>query len=202
MITDSLSARRTSPCGQCDLRKSIADGSQRMPSGSIEEFRGFLPSSSEACIPLSSAQLSHDSGFLSVRTPGGGMARALIMAIAAFAGAALNGAHAQEGPWCAYLTGGTPNCAFATFAECIKAIQGKTAICDRNADYLGPAEADSGSPSAATPNSAATGTTGAERGEARQHRARHRSAHHLRSRKIETRNGRRHRANSHRNRER
>ena len=127
------------------------------------------------------------------------MARGLIVAIAALVGSALNGAHAQNGPWCAYLTGGTPNCAFATFAECIKAIQGKTAICDRNADYVAPTEADSASSSGATPNPAATGTIG---GEARQHRLRHRSAHHLRSRKIETRNGRRHRANSRRNRER
>lgn len=127
------------------------------------------------------------------------MARGLIIAIAAVVGSALHGAHAQNGPWCAYLTGGAPNCAFATFPECIKAIQGKTAICDRNADYVAPTEADSGSPAAATPNPVATGTIGAERGEARQHRLRHRSGHHLRSREIKTRNGRRHRA---RNRER
>lgn len=121
------------------------------------------------------------------------MARRSVIAIVVLVGSALNGAHAQSDPWCAYFTGGTPNCAFATFAECLKVIRGKTGICDRNADYIAPTKADSGSPSAAMPNPAATGTTG-EGGEARQHRLHHRSAHHLRSRKIKPRIRRRHRS--------
>lgn len=133
------------------------------------------------------------------------MARRLAIAIAALVGSALNGAHAQNGPWCAYFTGGTPNCTFATFAACIKAIQGKTAICDRNAEYAGPTEPDSASSSTAPPNPAATGSIGAEGAEgaeARQHRLRHRSAHHLHRTTIKPRIGKRHRLNPHRNRER
>jgi len=126
------------------------------------------------------------------------MARGPVIAIAVLVGSALNSAHAQNGSWCAYLTGGTPNCALATFAECIKAIQGKTGICDRNPEYTAPTEADSASPSAATPNPGATGTIDNEGEEARQHRFHHRGAHHPGSRKIKPRI-RRHRVNPHRN---
>ena len=128
------------------------------------------------------------------------MARRLVIAIAVVVGFALTVAHAQNDPWCAYLTGGTPNCAFATFAECIKAIQGKTGICDRNPEYTAPTEADSASPSTAMPNPAATGTIGSERGQARQHQLHHRGAHHFRSKTIKTPSGRRHRFKPHPNR--
>lgn len=61
------------------------------------------------------------------------MATRLAIAIAVLVGPALNGAHAQYDSWCVYFTGKSPNCAFATFQECIKTIQGKTGICNRNA---------------------------------------------------------------------
>lgn len=126
------------------------------------------------------------------------MTRILVIAIAVLVGSALDSARAQNGPWCAFLTGGSPNCAFATFAECIKAIKGKTAICDRNAEYAAPAEADSDSHANATPNPAVTGSAGGEGGEARAHQSRHRSVHHLRSRTT-PRTGKRHRLNPYRN---
>lgn len=132
--------------------------------------------------------------------PGAWMVWRLVIAIAVLAGSALNGAHAQNPPWCAYLTGSSPDCAFATFQECLKAIQGKTGICDRNAESTGPTKTDSASPSAAAPNSAVTGTIGAEAVKARQHRLHHRSAPHLRSRKTKKPSGMRNRFSPHRHR--
>lgn len=120
------------------------------------------------------------------------MARRLLIAIAVIGGAAVNGAHAQNDPWCAYLTGRTADCAFATFQECLEAIQGKTGICDRNAERA-PTETDSASPSAAAPNPGVTGTIGAEGAKARQHR-------HLRGRTTKKPSGTRYRFNSHRHR--
>lgn len=38
----------------------------------------------------------------------------------------------QNQQWCAYFTGAPTNCSFATFEECLAAIRGKTALCDRN----------------------------------------------------------------------
>jgi Protein of unknown function (DUF3551) len=38
----------------------------------------------------------------------------------------------QNGLWCAYFTGGPTNCGFATFEQCLAAIRGKAALCDRN----------------------------------------------------------------------
>lgn len=127
------------------------------------------------------------------------MARSLLIAIAVIGGTALNGAHAQNDPWCAYLTGRTPDCAFATFQECLKAIQGKTGICDRNAEHA-PTKTDSASPSAAAPNPGVTGTIGADGVKARQHRLHQRSAPHLRSRTTKKPSGGRYRFNSHRHR--
>jgi hypothetical protein len=40
--------------------------------------------------------------------------------------------------WCAYFTGGPTNCGFTTLAQCLEAIRGKTALCERN--YSGTAQ--------------------------------------------------------------
>lgn len=122
------------------------------------------------------------------------MARSLVIASAVLAGSALNGAYAQNDSWCAYFSGGATKCAFATLEECIKTIQGKTGICNRNAQHVAPGEANSSSSSAASPNPAATGMM-AERA----HHLRHRGAHHIRGRKIEG-GGKRYRVNRHPNR--
>lgn len=53
------------------------------------------------------------------------------------------GAQAQSNPWCAYFSQGPTNCGFTTFDDCIKAIQGKTGLCDRNAQYVPPPESNS-----------------------------------------------------------
>lgn len=128
-------------------------------------------------------------------TGGAGMARRLVTAIAVLVGSALNGAHAQNDLWCAYFTGGSPSCAFATFDECIKAIRGKTGICDRKAEPAAPMEPNASSPSAAIPSPAATATTTSKDREARpQHFHRHR-AHLPRGRKLKGRGARRHRLN-------
>jgi hypothetical protein len=129
------------------------------------------------------------------------MASRWAIAIAVLAGSVLDGACAQNDPWCAYLTGSSPNCAFATFADCIKAIQGKTGICDRNSEYAAPAQANSATPPAAAQPPAATGATAHEAGDVRRHRS-HRGAHHLRNRNVKERSGGRHRSTSHRNRRR
>lgn len=45
----------------------------------------------------------------------------------------------QQQQWCAYFTGGPTNCGFATFAQCLQAIRGKTGLCEQNAEYTAPA---------------------------------------------------------------
>jgi hypothetical protein len=51
----------------------------------------------------------------------------------------------QQDKWCAYFTGGPTYCTFASFAKCLDAIRGKTALCDQNPEYGRPAspQADS-----------------------------------------------------------
>jgi hypothetical protein len=51
-------------------------------------------------------------------------------------------AQEQNARWCAYFSGGPVNCGFATFEECLKAIHGKTGLCQQ---YLPPAEPNPGS---------------------------------------------------------
>jgi hypothetical protein len=41
-------------------------------------------------------------------------------------------APAQSTQWCAYFTGGPTNCGFSTFEECLKAIKGKTGLCNQS----------------------------------------------------------------------
>jgi hypothetical protein len=51
-------------------------------------------------------------------------------------------AQEKNAQWCAYFSGGPVNCGFATFEECLKAIHGKTGLCQQ---YLPPAERNPGS---------------------------------------------------------
>jgi hypothetical protein len=45
----------------------------------------------------------------------------------------------QSGQWCAYFTAGRTDCTFASFAECLDTIRGKTAMCDQHPQYGQPA---------------------------------------------------------------
>jgi hypothetical protein len=45
----------------------------------------------------------------------------------------------QRGQWCSYSTGGAIDCTFASFAECLDTIRGKTALCNQNPQYGQPA---------------------------------------------------------------
>lgn len=53
-------------------------------------------------------------------------------------------AQSDQQQWCAYFTGGPTNCGFATFAQCLEAIRGKTALCQQNAQYVPPSGSNSG----------------------------------------------------------
>lgn len=64
---------------------------------------------------------------------------AIAIGILAAGGMIASGARAQNNPWCAYFSGGPTNCGFTTFGDCLAAIKGKTALCDRNAQYVPPA---------------------------------------------------------------
>jgi hypothetical protein len=76
------------------------------------------------------------------------MGRALLISIGIFILVALISAGAQaqndQQPWCAYFTGGPTNCGFTTFAQCLEAIRGKTGLCQQNAQYIPPAQSNSG----------------------------------------------------------
>ena len=50
-------------------------------------------------------------------------------------------AQMQNNPWCAYFTGGTVNCRFATFQQCLEAIHGKTGLCNENSQDVSAADA-------------------------------------------------------------
>lgn len=57
------------------------------------------------------------------------------------AGAALGGsASAQNYPWCAVYggadTGGSSNCGFTTFEQCMVTLSGMGGFCNRNTQYL------------------------------------------------------------------
>jgi Protein of unknown function (DUF3551) len=54
------------------------------------------------------------------------------------AGTMCAGAAAQSYSWCAYFTGGPVTCEFATLEQCMRAIRGKTALCDQNAQIVPP----------------------------------------------------------------
>jgi hypothetical protein len=68
----------------------------------------------------------------------GGYAQAIA---AAFSTAAL----AQDKPWCAFFSGGPTNCDFKTLEDCMKAIKGKTGLCDRKSQDVPPAGSDASS---------------------------------------------------------
>jgi hypothetical protein len=47
---------------------------------------------------------------------------------------------AEAGPWCAYLDlgrGGATNCEFATFQQCLAAVNGVGGSCEANPQYQG-----------------------------------------------------------------
>jgi Protein of unknown function (DUF3551) len=73
------------------------------------------------------------------------MWRTLLISVGCFVLAAMPGAGAQtqndQQQWCAYFSGGPTNCTFATFAQCLEAIRGKTALCQEN---IPPAGSNSG----------------------------------------------------------
>jgi hypothetical protein len=67
---------------------------------------------------------------------------------------------AQSNSWCAFFSGGPTNCGFTTFEDCVKAIKGKTGLCDRKSQDVAPAGPD---PAAAGPGLAAGGNACAAR---------------------------------------
>ncbi len=67
----------------------------------------------------------------------------VVAAIAAFD----DRAEAQNYPWCATYsmgTGGSQNCGFTTFEQCLDNVRGIGGFCDRNTQYVPPAGASSG----------------------------------------------------------
>lgn len=52
----------------------------------------------------------------------------------------------QSDQWCAYFTGGPTQCEFATFAQCLQAIKGKTGLCERQQQSVTPATPAPSSP--------------------------------------------------------
>jgi hypothetical protein len=67
------------------------------------------------------------------------MGRTWAIAIAVLIVGDMLSARAQEqgDQWCAYSSNGPVNCGFATLEDCIKAIQGKTALCDHPSSTSG-----------------------------------------------------------------
>lgn len=64
------------------------------------------------------------------------MGRPLIIAVGTFAlvvCCAGPQARSDQQQWCAYFTGGPTKCGFKSFAQCLDAIRGKTALCQLNA---------------------------------------------------------------------
>ena len=65
----------------------------------------------------------------------------LLLALFAFAGAAVTGAEAQNYPWCAYYgsdMGGSENCGFVSFDQCMKTLSGNGGFCQLNTQYVPP----------------------------------------------------------------
>jgi hypothetical protein len=71
--------------------------------------------------------------------------RFLLLVLGVLLGAAVIGtpAQAQNYPWCAILNspGGSQNCAFDTFEDCQKSMNGMGGFCDKNTLYVAPASA-------------------------------------------------------------
>jgi hypothetical protein len=76
--------------------------------------------------------------------------RFLLLGLGVLLGAAGIGtpADAQNYPWCAILNspGGTQNCAFDTFQDCQRAVNGMGGFCDKNTLYVAPAPAPAAIP--------------------------------------------------------
>jgi Protein of unknown function (DUF3551) len=62
----------------------------------------------------------------------------VVSSIIGLAGAA-TAAQAQNYPWCAYYgsgMGGSSNCGFSTYGQCMAALSGNGGFCNRNTQYL------------------------------------------------------------------
>jgi hypothetical protein len=70
----------------------------------------------------------------------------LLAIIAPLVGFALP-AQAQNYPWCATYsmgTGGSQNCGFSSFEQCMENVRGIGGFCDRNTQYVPPAGTSGG----------------------------------------------------------
>ncbi len=71
------------------------------------------------------------------------LASCALVALATFG----NRAEAQNYPWCATYsmgTGGSQNCGFSSFEQCMDNVRGIGRFCDRNTQYVPPAGVSSG----------------------------------------------------------
>lgn len=69
--------------------------------------------------------------------------RFLVLAVVFVAGVVAigSGARAQNYPWCAYYGndfGGSSNCGFTTFEQCMATLGGMGGFCNRNTQYVSP----------------------------------------------------------------
>jgi uncharacterized protein DUF3551 len=68
--------------------------------------------------------------------------RHLLVALGILCGTVLGGsaARAQNYPWCADYggkMGGSQNCGFSTYQQCMAALSGNGGFCNRNTQYIG-----------------------------------------------------------------
>jgi Protein of unknown function (DUF3551) len=72
----------------------------------------------------------------------------VVSSIIGLAGTA-TAAQAQNYPWCAYYgsdMGGSSNCGFSTYGQCMAALSGNGGFCNRNTQYLPSGPDMSGEP--------------------------------------------------------
>jgi hypothetical protein len=65
-----------------------------------------------------------------------------LLALSCLAGATTTAAQAQNYPWCAYYgsdMGGSENCGFVSFDQCMKTLSGNGGFCQQNTQYVPPA---------------------------------------------------------------
>lgn len=65
----------------------------------------------------------------------------LVLGIIAATSVAASRAEAQNYPWCAYYggqMGGSSNCGFVSFEQCMATLSGMGGFCDRNTQYMPP----------------------------------------------------------------
>jgi hypothetical protein len=63
----------------------------------------------------------------------------VVLGIIVGTGAISTGAEAQNYPWCAYYggqMGGSSNCGFVSFQQCMATLSGMGGFCDRNTQYV------------------------------------------------------------------